>query len=273
MEDGMGLVFWRAIRETRACFDWAHKWVWICVALATWPVAWGYLWAFGQSKAVYGEMNTAAATLAAIATIALIIFVINLCRSPILIIREKDQAIATLKNEKAELQEAMRPKLSIAHRAHADPWLQVGQSQNPNSEIYDSGFIYTYRVSISNTGMEVVRNLRVTIAEIVPPELRGTPHHLHFTNDNLAPHMEVRDLPMTLSETNGQFVDVVVCWLGNGDRQQMSFSHITNGVSGVVPAQPYEFSIFVSSDNGGATIQQRCRFTFRDNASPLLEFI
>jgi len=269
----MDLIIWRALIETRACFDWAHKWVWVLVGVASAPATWFYLWLFGQGHAVYEMMNATAAFLAALLTIAIVIFLINLCRSPLLILKERDRSIWSLKNEKSELQEAFRPKLLMVHRAHTDPWLQATQSQNPNSEIYDSGFIYTYRVSISNTGMEVVRNLRVTIAEIVPPELRGTPHHLHFTNDNSVPHMEVRDLPMTLNETNGRFVDVIVCWLGNGNRQQMSFAHTTIGVSGLVPTQSYEFSIFVSSDNGGATIRQRCRFTIRLEASPLLEFI
>lgn len=269
----MRLIIWRAVKETRVCFDWAHKWVWICVALATTPMAWVYLWGFGQGKAVYGEMNIAAATLAAIATIALVIFLINLCRAPILIIKERDCSIEILQTEKTELQQAMRPKLSIIHRAHANPWLQVSQAQQADSHLVSNGYLYTYRISLSNTGVETIRNLRVRIASIMPPELRGAPHHLHFTNDNVQPYAEMRDLPMTVDEASGLFVDVITYWRGGEQSQRMSFFHTANGVSGSVAVQTYEFVVVVSSDNGGTTIQQRCRFTPTLDAAPLLEFI
>jgi hypothetical protein len=264
------LLIKRAFKETCILLGW--KWILLLVAIFTTLFGWFYLWAFGQAKVVFGEMNTVTAYGAGLLTTGALFFIINLFRAPLLIIQEKDMELSSLKQEKHKLEAKICPKLSIVH-THASPWVQVLAAQNPTTHVYDNGYLYTYRISIANTGAEVVRNIRVKIASIIPPELRGTPHHLHFTNDNREPHAETRDLPMTLDDESGLFVDVITYWRGGDERQRMSFNHIASGVSGEVPVKTYEFGIFVSSDNGGQTIHRRCRFVPRLDAAPILEFI
>jgi hypothetical protein len=267
--------FSRAWEETCKVLHWPKTLllVLVLVGTVTLRVLWGwvYLWLTGQGKAVYGEMNTETAYAAGLISTAILVFIVNLLRAPFLILRDKEKEIAELGREKENLSERLRPKLSL-HHADTNPWVQVQQRQRGDTNYPAHGYLYTYRISISNLGAEVIRNLRVKIAS-VPPELHGAPHHLHFTNDNLKPYSEARDLPMTVDEASGLFVDVITYWRGGEQTQLLSFFHTADGVSGYVPVQTYEFSLIVSSDNGGVTVQKRCRFNPRSDAAPTFEFI
>src|SRR5215510_4440512 len=90
--------------------------------------------------------------------------------------------------EKQQLYARIQPNLHVT-TGTSDPWVQTQLGQQPGQHIASPGYLYTYRIGLSNRGMEPVRNVRVRLTEVVPAhgQIIPMPCYLEIMNDRQEP--------------------------------------------------------------------------------------
>lgn len=160
--------------------------------------------------------------------------------------------------EKQQLYARIQPSLRVT-TGTSEPWIQVQCGQQPGQTVVSPGYLYTYRIGVSNGGVEPVRNVRVRLVEIEPAPVRliPMPCHLEIMNDRQEPRRESFDLQPSArgSDRDGVFVDVVRYFVGDSSQEWMGFCHLATGVNTSVHSQRYRLKLTISSDNGGDTIE------------------
>ncbi|TAJ10051.1 MAG: hypothetical protein EPO61_04875 [Nitrospirae bacterium] len=167
----------RALEETCKALDWKNKGAYILSAFLAVPIAWFYLWFFGQGKVVFGEMNTAAAYIGALATIATFFFIGNLVRVPFLIVREKTKDIDDLTQRNALLEDKLKPRFSFLYDRDNSSYRHEGTH-------FKLARIGVFNESYGEPLTDVHVNLkRVAVCLSAEGKL---PTPLHFKGDNKA---------------------------------------------------------------------------------------
>lgn len=153
----------------------------------------------------------------------------------------------------------IQPSLRVT-TGTTEPWVQVQLGQQPGQHIVSPGCLHTYRIGLSNSGVEPVKNVRVRLTEIepVPVWLIPMPCYLEIMNDRQEPRRESFDLQQSVrgSDRDGVFVDVIRYFRGDSGGEWIGICHFATGVNTSLKPQRYRLKITISGDNCGETIDR-----------------
>lgn len=166
-------------------------------------------------------------------------------------------------------EEKLEPKLQIEFKEKGEAFFQeIKEYLDKTSAdvLYGSGarlyaILQTYRIKVSNRGLEPIKNVQVKLLSIdpMPENLHGLPCNLRIMNDN----KPTPDIKRGIQNDASEFIDVVnyrirkivqrkIISEGIGDPLPMEVLLINriDGVTSFIPTdKPYDIEIGVTGDN------------------------
>jgi hypothetical protein len=180
-------ILWSFICEayvsTCQTLDWHKKWGLVFALMAAVPVTWFYRVLLGDGKAVSADMNTVIAGLAALGTVGLFLFIVNLIHAPFVIVTEKNKAIGDLGARVKALEDKIKPVISV---------LYEGNRTAPYYHTDEGERFKLLRIGIRNDGYTHLEGVRAKLMGVkqlkedtAEPLFSGKfPAALHLKGDN-----------------------------------------------------------------------------------------